>query len=183
MTLRVLYLTLQQKLIILSKNLCFLPTKKLQILLSNNSRKKTFESTYTWTTALQTTPTGGTITGFSNAAGAIIAQTLINTGTTAGVVRYTITPTANSCVGTAFTVDVTVNPTAQVKQHTAQIVCHGSSTSLVSFATTNTGGSTTYSCKKNPTSLGWAASGTCNKHFFPAVQRETDPVIANIMVT
>ncbi|WP_228479171.1 LamG-like jellyroll fold domain-containing protein [Flavobacterium soyangense] len=70
-------------------------------------------TTFTWTAGLITTPTGGTITGFSGCPGACgtsIAQTLTNTGTTAGAVRYTVTPTANSCSGSTFTVDITVNP-------------------------------------------------------------------------
>jgi len=70
-------------------------------------------SSFTWTAAIQTTPTGGTITGFSNCAsscGTSIAHTLINSGTTAGVVRYTVTPTADGCTGSTFSVDVTVNP-------------------------------------------------------------------------
>ncbi|TDE27916.1 T9SS type A sorting domain-containing protein, partial [Flavobacterium ranwuense] len=69
-------------------------------------------TTFTWT-AIQITPPGGTITGFSNCAaacGSTIAQTLTNSGTTTGVVRYTVTPTAAGCPGTTFTVDVTVNP-------------------------------------------------------------------------
>ncbi len=70
-------------------------------------------TTYTWTSVITTIPTGGTITGFSSCPGACgtsISQTLTNTGTTVGVVRYTVTPTANSCPGSTFTVDVTVNP-------------------------------------------------------------------------
>lgn len=65
-------------------------------------------TTFSWTAALQTTPTGGTITGFSNSTGATITQTLTNTGSTTGVIRYTIIPTVNSCSGATFTVDVTV---------------------------------------------------------------------------
>jgi len=69
-------------------------------------------TTYTWTATIQTAPSGGTITGFSNCAaacGTSIIQTLTNTGTTSGVVRYTVTPTANGCPGAPFTVDVTVD--------------------------------------------------------------------------
>ncbi|WP_379855865.1 LamG-like jellyroll fold domain-containing protein [Flavobacterium xylosi] len=70
-------------------------------------------TTFTWTAALITTPTSGTITGFSDcpgACGTTISQTLTNSGTTAGVIRYTVTPTANNCSGSTFTVNVTVNP-------------------------------------------------------------------------
>jgi len=87
-------------------------------------------TTFTWTAAIQTNPTGGSITGFSDSSGNIIAQSLTNTGTSAGIIRYTITPTANSCIGTAFSVDVTVNP-APVGSATAQTICSGSTTNLV----------------------------------------------------
>src|SRR4030095_323731 len=82
-------------------------------------------STFTCTAAITTTPAGGTITGFSNSSGTTIAQTLTNTGTTDGVVRYTVTPTANGCAGTAFIVDVTVNP-KPVGSASAQSICSGS---------------------------------------------------------
>ncbi len=68
---------------------------------------------FTWTAAIQTSPSGGTITGQSNCnsgCGTSIAQTLTNNGTSAGVVRYTITPSANGCTGTPITIDVVVNP-------------------------------------------------------------------------
>ncbi|MFV8342252.1 PKD-like domain-containing protein, partial [Flavobacterium sp. XS2P39] len=70
-------------------------------------------TSFIWTVANVTIPTGGTITGQSTcsaACGNSIAQTLTNSGTTAGVIRYTITPIANNCSGATFTVDVTVNP-------------------------------------------------------------------------
>lgn len=70
-------------------------------------------ASFTWTAEIHTSPTGGTITGYSNCnsgCGTSITQTLTNTGTTAGVVRYTITPTANGCTGTPVIVDIVVNP-------------------------------------------------------------------------
>ena len=94
-------------------------------------------TTFTWTAAIQTVPTGGTITGFSNCAAACgtnIAQTLTNTGTTAGVVRYTITPTAGACVGATFTVDVTVNP-RPVGSASPQTICSGATTSVALSST------------------------------------------------
>ena len=71
-------------------------------------------TTFTWMAAVQTAPTAGTITGFSNGTQNTITQSLSNTGTTAGIIRYTVTPTANSCTGTSFTVDVTVNPNSTI---------------------------------------------------------------------
>ena len=100
-------------------------------------------TTYTWTAAIQTAPSGGTITGFSNCAatcGTSIAQTLTNTGTTSGVVRYTVTPTANGCAGTPFTVDVTVDvccPTIPtLTTNPSPAVCAGSNVVLTASGLT-----------------------------------------------
>jgi hypothetical protein len=59
-------------------------------------------TTFTWTAVILNTPTAGTITGFGSGSGASIAQVLTNTGTSAGTIRYTVTPTANSCPGSAL---------------------------------------------------------------------------------
>ena len=87
-------------------------------------------TTYTWTAAITTTPTSGTITGFSNnavASAAPITQTLTNSGTTSGVVTYTITPVANGCNGTPFTFDITVQPTIVITNPGPQTICSGAS--------------------------------------------------------
>ncbi|MBL0119825.1 MAG: hypothetical protein IPP89_12785 [Saprospiraceae bacterium] len=100
-------------------------------------------TTYTWTTAIQTAPSGGTITGFSNcssACGSSIIQTLTNTGTTSGVVRYTVIPTANGCPGAPFTVDVTVDvccPTIPtLTTNPSPAVCAGSNVVLTASGLT-----------------------------------------------
>lgn len=79
-------------------------------------------TTFTWTAALVTSPPSGTVTGFGpcgSSCGNLISQTLVNTTMTypdlplvggPGVVRYTITPYADGCVGLPFEADVTVNP-------------------------------------------------------------------------
>jgi Leucine-rich repeat (LRR) protein len=70
-------------------------------------------SEYRWTAVLQTVPTGGTITGFSDCSancGNILNQTLTNTGTTLGIVRYHVTPYIANIPGTSYDVDVTVYP-------------------------------------------------------------------------
>ncbi|MFZ1424963.1 MAG: SdrD B-like domain-containing protein [Saprospiraceae bacterium] len=92
-------------------------------------------STFTWTAALQS----GSITGFSNCAGACgttISQTLTNTSNAvAGVVRYTVTPTApNGCIGNPFTVDVTVNP-KPVGSASNESICSGGTTNVSLSAT------------------------------------------------
>ncbi len=79
--------------------------------------------TFTWTAALQS----GTVTGFSSCAtgcGSSIAQTLENTGTGTGVVRYTVTPISPAnCPGATFTVDVTVNAKPVANAGVDKIIC------------------------------------------------------------
>jgi hypothetical protein len=55
-----------------------------------------------------------------------ISETLINTTGAPIPVFYTITPTANSCPGTPFTLTVTVNPKAVVTGAASGQVCSGS---------------------------------------------------------
>lgn len=86
-------------------------------------------TTFTWTAQIITPPPGGTITGFSDcnaACGNLIQQTLVNTtmsyptpppNSGPGVIRYTITPVADGCVGNPFTVNVTINPIPQFWQN------------------------------------------------------------------
>ncbi|KAA5532312.1 T9SS type A sorting domain-containing protein [Taibaiella lutea] len=111
-------------------------------------------STYTWTAALQS----GSVTGFSNCTsgcGNSIAQTL----TGAGVVRYTVTPVAAGCAGNAFTVDVTVSaiPTATIV-YSGSPYLSGSGTANVT-QTGQTGG--TYSATPSGLSLN-TANGQIN---------------------
>ena len=73
-------------------------------------------TTYTWTTPVSN-PVGSITGGSAQTTGqSIISQTLTNTTNAAATLTYTVTPTsgaAGSCVGTAFTVTVTVNPDAK----------------------------------------------------------------------
>jgi len=106
-------------------------------------------TTYTWTAMIHTTPTGGTITGFSDCnadCGMTIAQTLTNTGTSVGVIRYTVTPTyANagvSCNGATFTVDITIRSAMVASFVPTNVGCNGASTGVIDL--TVTGGSPGY---------------------------------------
>ena len=95
-------------------------------------------TTFTWT-VVQTDVTGAT-----DGSGTSIAQTLTATGNSQGTATYTITPKANGCDGTPTTVVITVNPEPQVNQPTDQEKCTGTSTDMITFSTSNTSGTTTY---------------------------------------
>ena len=73
------------------------------------------------------------IFGASSGSGATIAQTLTTVGSNQGTVRYTITPTFNSCPGTPITVTITVNPTPEVFGSSASTICSGESPSISLF--------------------------------------------------
>jgi gliding motility-associated-like protein len=96
---------------------------------------------FKWTT----TKTGGTVTGNADynpgGANATISQTLTATSNTAGVVTYSITPTANGCVGSPITVPVTVNPVPTLTvTPTSQTFCAGGTTGIA--LTSNVAGTT-----------------------------------------
>jgi len=133
-------------------------------------------TTYSWTR-----DNTGTLTGIAASGTGSISGTLVNTGTTAASTTFTITPSFAGCPGPSITATVTVNPTPVVTQPANQTLCNGASTAAISFASTLTG--TTYSWTNNTTSIGLAASGTGNIASFAAVNTGTAPVIATITVT
>ena len=81
-------------------------------------------TTYTWD--LPVSLPVGAITGGSlqSAAQASISQILTNTTNTPATLTYQVTPNSNGCIGSAFTVIVTVNPTPKITNQTIPI-CSG----------------------------------------------------------
>lgn len=102
-------------------------------------------TTYTWTAPISNPPsaiTGGTSesTGQSS-----ISQTLTNSTNDIATLTYTVTPTSGSCVGTTFTVTVTLSPLPVVSPQTATIcsnnaftVAPSSSGNIIPLGTTYT---------------------------------------------
>jgi len=81
-------------------------------------------TTYSWSAP---TVTGGLTGGSAQTAQAAISQTLINPTNTAQTATYTVTPTSGTsgnCVGSSFTVQVTVNPLPFVNNLSTSI-CSG----------------------------------------------------------
>ena len=93
-------------------------------------------TTFTWTASVFSAPTGGTITGFSDCSsscGTSIGHTLVNTGTSSGIVRYIITPTGpatTTCPGIPFNFDVTVDPTPIVTAPLTKTICSNNSVAI-----------------------------------------------------
>ena len=113
--------------------------------------------------------------------------TATNITTAPVVATITVTPTFENggivCDGEDKTFTITVNPTAQVDQSLDQVVCNGDTTSIVEFATQNTGGTTTYAWTNNTPSIGLSDSGSGDILAFTATNITTAPVVATITVT
>ena len=93
----------------------------------------------------------------------------------------TVTTNASACPGGGTSFTITVNPTPQVTQPGNQIVCNGSSTAAVTFASTTVNAVFTWT--NNNTTIGLVAAGTGNIPSFVAYNPTTSPVVATITVT
>lgn len=79
---------------------------------------------YTWTIpAPNANITGASAQG--TAVSAPISQTLTNTTNTVQTLRYVVTPVSGSCSGTAFNLDVTVNPKPSLVSPIDVAICSG----------------------------------------------------------
>ncbi len=138
-------------------------------------------TTFAWTNS-------NTSIGLSaSGTGSIPSFTGTNLGTTPQVATIVVTPTYTeagvSCTGPSKTFTITVNPTAQVNQPTAQVICNGDTYSL-NFSSLNTGGTTTYSWTNNNTAIGLnVATGVGSIPSFTAVNTGLAPTVATITVT
>jgi gliding motility-associated-like protein len=146
--------------------------------------------TYAWSSSVTTIPTNGVVGGLSNqatpGATSLINDQLTNNGTSPGVVTYVITPYIGSCAGTPISVPVTVNPAGQVNQIQNQVLCNGQSTNAITFATQNTGGTTTYTWTNNNTAIGLPATSGGNASGIPsftAINNTNQVITATITVT
>lgn len=69
-------------------------------------------------------------TGASAGSGSFINQTLTTTGTNQGTVVYSITPTANGCVGVVKNITAFVNPRPKANIGPSQTICFGGTASF-----------------------------------------------------
>lgn len=126
-------------------------------------------STFTWTGAV----TAGTISGVSATGSGIINDvlTLPAGSSTTGQVTYTITPTGPAptfCVGTPFTLVVTVYPTPLVTNSPlSQDICSGATTTPVVLQSSVTNSTFTWTATATPGISGYQVTGSGN---IPAMQ-------------
>ena len=97
------------------QNLTVTPSVNQQMICTGSSTQVGLTSnqlgaTFTWTASVLSVPTGGTINGFSAGTGNEISQILVNNGSSAGIVRYSVTPHIGLITGQPISIDITVNP-------------------------------------------------------------------------
>jgi gliding motility-associated-like protein len=138
-------------------------------------------TTYSWTNDMPSIGLGATGTG------TIPAFLATNTGSSPVVATLVVTPSYTNngvtCTGAATNFTITVNPSAQVNAIANQTVCNGTNTTAIAFATTSTGGTTTYAWTNSNTAIGLAASGTGNINAFNATNPSANPITATLTVT
>ncbi len=103
-------------------------------------------TTYSWGTPdISGTISGGVALSDQTS----IKGTLINTTDSVQTATYTVTPKSGSCIGSPFSVEITVNPSPKVIFSGAnQTLCSGSSSLLISLSSPTTGNVT----------FGWTAT-------------------------
>ncbi|WP_347839516.1 HYR domain-containing protein [uncultured Draconibacterium sp.] len=134
----------------------------------------------------------GNVLWTHNGVGVLSDETTLTPSYTAGsgdtesTVKLTLTVTSdNQCAPQTDTATFLVNvlPEPQVNQPDSQEVCTGTSTAMITFSTTNSTGTTTYSWTNTEPSIGLAASGTGNIIApFSAINNGTEPIEAVIEV-
>ena len=123
-----------------------------------NLTSNTTGVTFSWVASAGVGLSGYTSSGSGN----ILAETLTNGGTNIDTLTYTITPSANGCIGTPVYFNIVVDPPLQISLPPTQSVCSGATTSPVSF-TSNAPG-TTYSWTASASNgiSGFTTGGTGN---------------------
>ena len=113
-------------------------------------------TSYSWSSSVTGSVTGNTPSGTTG----IPLQTLTNSGTIAGTVTYSITPTVNGCPGNPANFVVTVNPLPTINAIPPQTICSGQSTTLVSPTSSVSGTTYSWSSSVIGTITGNTSNGT-----------------------
>ena len=154
-------------------------------------------NTYLTTVTLTTITSGGIATytwvndtpgiGLAASGGGNISFNAVNTGTAPVLATIIVTPhfafDGHTCDGPTQEFTITMNPTAQVNDPVDQVVCNTENTTLLTFTTDRTLGTTTYTWTNDTPSIELATSGSVNIPAFAAINTGSVPVIATITVT
>lgn len=114
-------------------------------------------TTFAWSATGSANTSGFT----TNGTGDIPPQTLIYTGTTQGLVTYTVTPTVNGCIGTPYVFVDTIFPLPDISITPAlDSICSGTQTNIL--LSSNTAGATFAWTVTAPSSVSGANAGSGN---------------------
>lgn len=117
----------------------------------------------------------------ASGSGDIPSFTAINGGDTSVTATVIVTPTGNGCLGEPKNVSFTVFPTATIHQLSDMELCNGTPVNAISFVSSVSGASFTWS--NNNISVGVQASGTGTLPAFTAMNATNLPVTATITVS
>lgn len=137
-------------------------------------------TTYTWGAPVINPANAITGGGEESSPKISVSQLLTNTTAAPAIATYTVTPVANGCAGTPFTVVVTVNPNPAADAVAPINVCGGTSVGPVNF-TGNFAG-ITYTWTNSDTSIGLASGGMGDLPAFTALNATDSPKVATITV-
>jgi hypothetical protein len=104
--------------------------------------------------------------------------TLDSANTVVGTI--TVTPTANSCVGTAKTFTITINPSPKVNSIANAVYCNGISASAISFTSSTTGATFTWASSAN---AGFGTTGSGNIPTYTATNAGSSVLVATVNAT
>ena len=133
-------------------------------------------TTFSWVRDNVAAVTGAPANGTGNISAVLHNTTLANV-----TVTFTVTPSANGCVGAPITVLILVHPIPTANDPADQAVCNGSQTTPVTF--TGNPVTTTYRWTNNNTSIGLGIQGIGTIPAFTAINNGTVPQVATITVT
>jgi gliding motility-associated-like protein len=148
-----------------------------------NFASNVLNTNYTWTN-------NNTTTGFNQASGnttSIPSFTGLNTGNTANVSLFTVTPTFTSngltCTGTPeqFTISITPTPTITSISNNAQVLCAGNPILPIQIIGSISG--TIYQWSNDNPSIGLSANGNGNIASFNVINNTNLVQTANITIT
>ncbi|WP_133162734.1 T9SS type A sorting domain-containing protein [Flavipsychrobacter stenotrophus] len=116
--------------------------------------------------------------------GDIASFIVINTGSVAVTSTITVTPVANTCVGTSQNLTITVKPAPTVLPISNQSVCNNNLTSSVIFNGTSVSGSSTiYNWINSDATIGLSSFGSDSIGAFTASNLTSSAIASTITVT
>jgi len=131
--------------------------------------------TYSWTNS------NNAIGLATSGTGQIPSFTGTNTSTDPITGTITVTPSANTCLGSAKTYTISVDPTPKVTVPSNTTVCTG--TAIVAYTPTSATAGVSFTWTNNQPSIGLPASGTGIIPAFTATNTGTSAITATITIT